>query len=94
MASSPPLATTDRPASRWPTILFFVTIAAILAMTWQQAVGGNGEPIARTVAFLVPMVFPLGMAWWGKKSGMSGPALGGIAMAVLFWMALLIAGRE
>lgn len=89
-ASPPPTAA----ANRWPTILFVVTIVAVLAMTWQQAVDGNGEPITRTIAFLIPMAFPIGMAWWGRKTGMSGPALGGIAMALLFWIALLIGGRE
>lgn len=94
MASSPSLVTTVRPASRWPTILFYVTIAAVLAMAWQQATSGNGEPITRTIGFLIPMAFPVGMALWGKKTGISGPALGGIAMAVLFWVALIIGGRE
>lgn len=96
MASSPVPASQSSTvtASRWPTILFYVTIVAVLAMAWQQAAGGNGEPVTRTIAFLIPMAFPIGMAYWGRKTGMSGPALGGIAMAVLFWIALLIGGRE
>lgn len=96
MVSSPAPASRSESATppRWPTILFYVTIVAILAMTWQQAVNGNGDPATRTVAFLVPMAFPLGMAYWGRKTGMSGPALGGLAMAVLFWFALLIGGGE
>lgn len=89
MASSP----TVSPASaRWGNILFYVTIAAVAAMTWQQATGGNGDPIARTIAFALPMAFPIGMAYWGKRTGMAGPALGGIAMAALFWIALLMSG--
>lgn len=94
MATSPAPASQPRTASRWPTILFYVTLIAVLAMAWQQAVGGNGDPIARTIGFLIPMAFPVGMALWGRKTGMSGPALGGIAMALLFWFALLIGGRE
>lgn len=94
-SSSVPAAQSSAPATtRWPTILFYVTIGAILAMAWQQAVGGNGDPVMRTIAFLIPMAFPIGMAWWGRKTGMSGPALGGLAMAALFWLALLIGGGE
>ncbi len=89
-ASPPPAAT----ASRWPTILFFVTVAAILAMTWQQAVGGSGDPFMRTAAFLIPMLIPVGMAYWGLRARMVGPALGSISMAALFWLALLIGGGQ
>ena len=90
MVSSPAPSPSDRSAGRWPTTLFYVTVLAVLAMAWQQATDGNGDQIARTVAFLIPMVFPVGMAFWGKKAGMSGPALGGIAMAALFWLAMVL----
>ncbi len=96
MASSSVSAPVPAPAAgnRWPTILFVVTIAAIAAMTWQQAVGGSGDPFMRTVAFLIPMLIPVGMAYWGLRARMVGPALGAISMAALFWLALLIGGGQ
>jgi hypothetical protein len=81
-------------ASPWPKVLFWVTVAVVLMMTVQQAMGGSGNPYSRTIAFAIPMLFPLGMALWGMRAGLKGPALGGIAMAVLFWIALLLSPGE
>ena len=77
-------------ASPWPKILFWATVLLVVALTAQQAVGGSGNQGSRIVAFLIPMAFPVGMAYWGMRSGLNGPALGGMAMAVLFWTALVM----
>ena len=74
--------------SRWPKILFWLTIALVAVLTVQQATNGSGDAISRTIAFIIPMLFPIGTALWGMRSGLKGPALGAMAMAVLFWAAL------
>ena len=80
--------------SPWPTILFWLTLALCAVLTVQQALGGAGNPWSRTIAFAVPMAFPVGMAYWGKRTGMKGPALGGMSMAFMFWIALVMSAGE
>jgi len=92
LAQAQPEAESRR--SPWPTILFWLTIALCAALTVQQALSGEGNPWSRTIAFAVPMLFPVGMAYWGKRTGIKGPALGGMSMAVLFWLALVMAASE
>ncbi|MFM9106788.1 MAG: hypothetical protein ACKOWF_08815 [Chloroflexota bacterium] len=83
-------AADGNPDSPWPRVLFWLTLLLVAALTVQQAVSGSGDPGSRVVAFIIPMLFPLGMAYWGMRSGLKGPALGGMSMAVLFWVALVL----
>lgn len=78
------------PASPWPKILFWGTVALLLVLTVQQFIGGSGAPVSRGIAFVIPMLFPLGMAFWGMRAGLKGPAVGAMAMALLFWAALMM----
>jgi hypothetical protein len=78
------------PASIWPRILLWVTVALVIALTVQQWVSGSGDQISRAIAFAIPMLFPVGMAYWGMRAGLKGPAFGGMAMALLFWIALIM----
>ena len=77
-------------ASPWPRILFWLTVLLVIVLTVQQFLGGYGGQVSRAIAFLIPMAFPLGMAYWGMRSGLKGPAIGGMAMAILFWTALMM----
>ncbi|MGI9254152.1 MAG: hypothetical protein ACR2J8_10420, partial [Thermomicrobiales bacterium] len=70
--------------------LFWATLALAIVLTVQQALNGSGNPGSRTVAFIIPMLFPIGTALWGMKAGLKGPALGAMAMAILYWTALVL----
>jgi hypothetical protein len=81
----------------WANVLFVVVVATVAALTFQQwsGIGGAlGNRTMRTAAFLIPMAFPLGMAWWGKKTAQVGPALGALGMIAILWLSLLLAANE
>jgi hypothetical protein len=79
----------------WASVLFYV-VAAVTAVAlvqqWTGVGGANGDRYARTLAFVIPMAFPVGMAWWGKKTGQVGPAFGALSLIALLWVALLMGG--
>jgi len=90
MNRTSPQTADGNPDSPWPRVLFWLTVLLVAALTVQQAIGGSGNAGSRVVAFMIPMLFPLGMAFWGMRSGLKGPAIGGMSMAVLFWVALVM----
>jgi len=81
----------------WANLLFVVVVAVVAVLTLQQwtGIGGAlGGRAGRTIAFLVPMAFPIGMAWWGKKTAQVGPALGALSLIAILWAALVLGANE
>lgn len=77
----------------WANVLFVVVAAAALLAIVQQATGRGGaagDPYARTLALVIPMAFPIGIAWWGKKTAQVGPAFGALSLIALLWLALVM----
>ena len=81
----------------WANVLFYVVAAIVAVATLQQwtGIGGaSGERFSRTLAFVIPMAFPVGIAWWGKKTGQVGPAFGALSLIALLWLALMMGGYD
>ena len=79
----------------WATLLFSVVAAVAAVAIVQQAMaagGAGGGAIASILALAISMAFPLGMAWWGKKTAQVGPAVGALSLIALLWSALLLGG--
>jgi len=74
---------------QWATILFWVMVVVAVLVIWQQTVFGSGmDTMGNLLSALIPMLFPVGLAYWGMKTGMVGPAIGGFAMTLLLWATL------
>lgn len=81
----------------WATVLFWVVVAVVAAVTVQQWVGlpgAGGDPYTRVLSIAIPMAFPVGLAYWGKRTGQVGPALGALSLIALLWVALMLGGGE
>ena len=79
----------------WATLLFVVVAAvAGIAVVQQATMAGRsgGSPVASMMALAISMAFPVGMAWWGKKTGQVGPAIGALSLIALLWTALVLGG--
>lgn len=74
---------------QWATVLFWVMVVVAILVVWQQTVSGSGlDEMGNLLSALIPMLFPVGLAFWGMKAGMVGPALGGFGMTLLLWATL------
>ncbi|MCC6314786.1 MAG: hypothetical protein IT337_12330 [Thermomicrobiales bacterium] len=84
--------TTSPARYAWANVLFWLTVLLVILLTAQQGLSGGsrGSSTSLVVAFLIPAPFPIGMAYWGKRTGMIGPALGAMSMLLLLWLALVI----
>ncbi len=85
------------PKQTWANVLFYV-VAAVVALAilqqWTGIGGAGGERFSRTLAVAIPMAFPVGIAWWGKKTGQVGPAFGALSLIALLWLGLMLGGGE
>jgi hypothetical protein len=76
---------------RWAGALWWATLAAAAAVVaWdaQRVLGAAGGTVGVVVGEIFPLVVPLGLAWWGRRSDNAG--FGVLALAVLAVEVLVI----
>ncbi|MBA3414271.1 MAG: hypothetical protein H0U10_03485 [Chloroflexia bacterium] len=81
----------------WANVLFSIVAIVVAVATLQQwtGIGGaGGDRYARVLAFVIPMAFPVGIAWWGKKTGQVGPGIGALSLIALLWLGLVMSPGE
>lgn len=71
--------------SPWPNRLWWIVVAEVLVVTaWDiNRAMATPDGISAGVGEAFPLVLPLGLAWWGKRSGSIGPGILAIAVVIV-----------